>query len=112
VTYVYRCLECGHEFDVIKSHKDMDVNEFCPRCEEPAERQFVPQRVFLSNTAVTHAEYNPGLGTVVKNKRHKEYLLKSKGLVEVGNDYGSGDKMAAKFDSDRAEKMAKRWEDA
>lgn len=111
ITYVYVCSKCGHEFDVIKSYKDIDVNEFCPKCDEPAERQFVPKRVFFSGTAVTHAEYNPGLGTVVKNKAHKEDILKRRGLVEVGNDYGSGDKMVEKFDKDRAEKLSKRWDE-
>jgi putative FmdB family regulatory protein len=111
MTYCYRCPGCGHEFDVIKSVRDMDVNEFCPRCEEPSERQFVPKHVFLSNTQVTHAEYNPGLGTVVKNKRHKEYLMKSKGVVEVGNDYGSASKMQDSFDRAREEKLKKSWDD-
>ena len=96
---------------MIKSVRDMDVNEFCPRCDEPAERQFVPKRVSFIGASVTHAEYNPGLGMVVKNKAHKEDILKRRGLVEVGNDYGSADKHQAKFDKDRSEKIAKRWEE-
>lgn len=110
MTYAYKCTECAHAFDVIKSVKDIDVNEFCPRCESPAERQFVPSRVYFSGTEVTNPEWNPGLGAVVKSKRHREELAKRKGLIEVGNDFGSGKKMEQKFESDRAAKREKEWD--
>jgi len=90
----------------------MDVNETCPKCGEYAIRQFVPTKLHISGASVTHAEYNPGLGCVVKNKRHKEDLMKQKGVVEVGNDFGSGEKMNVHFDKGREEKFKKRWEDA
>lgn len=109
MTYVYKCLSCGHRFDVIKSVKDINVAETCPVCGEFAERKFFPDRIHLSKTAVTHAEYNPGLGTVVKNARHKSDLLKEKGMVEVGNDYGSGDRMQESFEKARSEKLAKEY---
>jgi putative FmdB family regulatory protein len=112
MTYEYLCEKCDKRFDVIKSYKDIDVTEYCPKCGEFAVRQFVPTRIHLSGTAVTHAEFNPGLGCVVKNKRHKEYLMKAKGVQEVGNDFKSGESMNAHFDKAREEKMRKRWEDA
>jgi putative FmdB family regulatory protein len=110
MTYLYDCSKCGKEFEVIKPAKDMDVNETCPDCGEFARRQFMPKYVHLSKTAVTHAEYNPGLGCVVKNARHKEDLCKRKNVVEVGNDFKSGESMQKHYDQARAEKIAKSWE--
>jgi putative FmdB family regulatory protein len=89
MTYEYQCVKCDHSFDVIKSVKDMDVNEYCPHCDNPAERQFVPSRVHFTGTKVENAEYNPGLGAVTKNKAHRAELAKRKGVVEIGNDYKS-----------------------
>jgi putative FmdB family regulatory protein len=111
MTYEYRCVKCEYCFDVIKSVKDMDINEYCPRCESPSERQFKPSRLYLNGTSVENAEYNPGLGAVTKNRKHRKELAKRKGLVEVGNDYKSGDKMQKEFDTKREAKLKKRYED-
>lgn len=111
MTYEYRCLDCNKRFDVYKSMKDMERNENCPRCGEFAERLFVPSRVHLSKTKVEHPEYNPGLGQVVKNRSHKQEIMKRKGLEEVGNDFGSGEKMQAHFDAERQSKRDKAYED-
>jgi len=90
---------------------DIDVVEFCPKCDEEAIRIRFPKRTYLNGTKVTHAEYNPGLGCVVKNKRHKEDLCKERNLVEVGNDYGDGEKMQTDYDNSRADKHAQGWKD-
>lgn len=109
--YEYKCIECKRSFDVTKSVKDIDVNEFCPRCDSPAERKFVPSKLHLTGTKVEHAEYNPGLGAVVKSKYERQELAKRKGLVEVGNDYKSGESMQKSFDETRAKKLATRYEE-
>lgn len=112
MTYEYQCVKCERIFDVIKPHTEMDVNEFCHECGAPADRIKFPRgKVYLSGTAVEHAEYNPGLGAVVKNKAHRAELAKRKGLVEVGNDYKSAESMQKQFDTARAEKLNKRYED-
>lgn len=111
MTYEYLCVKCDNRFDVIKSVRDMDVNEFCPRCEAPGERQFTPRSVHFTGTKVQNAEYNPGLGQVVKNEAHRREVAKRKGLVEVGNDFKSGEKMQTQFDTARTEKLNKRYED-
>lgn len=111
MTYEYKCIKCGKSFDVVKPVKDMDINEYCPSCDSPAERMFVPRNVFFNGAKVEHAEYNPGLGCVVKNKAHKQDIMKRKGLSEVGNDFKSGEKMQAHFDKAREEKLNKRYED-
>jgi hypothetical protein len=60
---------------------------------------------------VQHAEYNPGLGCVVKNKYHREELCKEKGLKEVGNDFSTGTKMLESFDKAAQEKRKRKWDD-
>jgi putative FmdB family regulatory protein len=110
MTYVYQCQKCDHVFDVIKSVKDIDVNETCPQCGEYAERQFVPSRVHFMGTKVEHAEYNPGLGCVVRNSSHRKELAKQMGLEEVGNqDMNAWAKRAEK---EREERNEKRYEQA
>jgi len=109
--YGYKCTACDRSFDVVKTVSEMERDEACPDCGSAAAREFVPRALYLSQTQVTHAEYNPGLGCVVKNKRHKEDLMKRQGVVEVGNDYGSGAKMQAHFDKAREEKRRRSWED-
>jgi hypothetical protein len=95
---------------VIKSVKDIEVAETCPVCGEFAIRQFVPTYIHLSKTAVQHAEFNPGLGCVTKNREHVKEICKQKDLVEIGNDYKSADSQLKEADTARAEKLAKRWE--
>jgi hypothetical protein len=58
---------------------------------------------------VESPEYNPALGQVVKNSKHRKDLAKEKGLIEIGNE--PVEKIHKKFDSDRAEKLKKAWED-
>lgn len=88
----------------------MDVNEFCPKCDTPAIRQFVPSRVHIVGAKVTHPEFNPGLGCVVRNKHHKQELMKAKGVQEVGNDFKSADRMVDHFDKGREEKRRREWD--
>lgn len=97
---------------MVKSVKDIDRNENCTKCGEFAIREFLPERIHLSKTRVTHAEYNPGLGAVVKNERHKDYLMKSKGVEAIGNDFGSGEKMQKEFETARAKKIEKVWDES
>lgn len=104
--YPYLCDSCQKEFDVVKSYLHMDDPEKCD-CGSKATRQFTA-RVHIIGAQVTNAEYNPGLGCVVKNKAHKDDIMKRKGVVEVGNDYGSSEKLQKKFETDRAEKIKKR----
>ncbi len=110
MTYEYLCEECGVLTDIIKSVSDLDRVETCAYCSKHLARQFSPHVHFIG-TSVQSAEYNYGLGFVVKNKRHREELAKQKGLIEVGSDYGTSEKMQKSFDTERAHKFAKRWED-
>lgn len=110
MVYAYKCSKCDAQFDIVKSVKDIDLAEHCHKCQAPAIREFTPKKLHLSKTTVRHAEFNPGLGQVVKNDYHKKEILKRKGLVEIGNDYGSGEKQQAAFDAVREAKKNHEWE--
>ena len=110
MTYEYLCEECGVLTDVIKSVADLDRREECEHCEGTLSRQF-NFNVHFVGSGVESAEYNPGLGAVTKSKYHRSELAKRKGVVEVGSDFGTSNKMQAHYDGERARKRAKSWED-
>jgi hypothetical protein len=95
---------------VIKSVSEIDREERCEACDSPAARQFVPSRVYFSGASVQDAEYNPGLGCVVKNKHERQEIAKRKGLVELGNDYKNPDSLHKEYEQKRAAKRAAAWE--
>lgn len=68
---------------------------------------FSPNIHFIG-TAVQSPEYNPGLGQVVKNKRHREEIAKEKGLTEVGNE--KTESIHKHYDNERADKLKKSWD--
>ena len=67
--------------------------------------------VTFMGAKVQDAEYNPGLGKVVKNAYDRSEQAKRQGLQEVGNDYSSGEKMDKEFTKDRKKKLDKSWDD-
>lgn len=109
--YEYSCPKCGHRFDVVKPASQMTDPETCGKCGAPADRQFVPSRVHFTGTGVQHAEYNPAFGRVVRNKRHRDELAKRAGVIEVGNDFKSGENQQKHYDTQRAEKHKRGWEE-
>ena len=108
--YPYHCNKCGHDHDVTKSMSESGREELCPLCALTMNRVWTSP-LFIG-TAVESAEYNPGLGKVVKNKKHREELAKRMGVTEIGNDYGSAEKMGQSFDKEREKRREKSWEDA
>lgn len=108
--YVYNCEPCKASYEVIKRASEIERPEPCPSCQGFGVREFVPRNLYFNKTQVTHAEYNPGLGCVVENAHHKSEILKQRGLVEVGNDYGSGEKQQATFEQARTEKREREWD--
>ena len=88
----------------------MEDPESCPTCKANGERIPFPRTLHISKSRVQHAEFNHGLGKVVKNQYHKEEICKRMGVVEVGNDYASGEKMQTKFEAERAIKREKEWD--
>ena len=86
-TYPYNCLKCDQEYEAFKSIKEYDGQDPCPGCGNIGERVFSSDIQFIG-ASVESAEYNPGLGCVVKNKKHRDEIAKSRGLVEIGKTNG------------------------
>lgn len=95
----------------------MEDPEQCPECQTLGERRFLPSRVFLSKTKVRHPEYNPAFGRVIKNDSHlKDELAKHEDrtgskMVEIGNDFGSGDRMVSQARKRKEEEREASWRD-
>jgi hypothetical protein len=81
--------------------------ETCSHCGREAIREFVPSRVYFNGTSVEHAEYNPGLGCVVKNSSHRKELARQRGLEEIGNE--PPEKLHKHFDQVREDNREKAW---
>lgn len=109
VTYQYQCKKCDLAFDVIKSVKDIYQEEYC-KCGTVAERQFVPSIVYFNGTKVEHAEYNPGLGCIVRNKAHRKEICKIKGVEEIGNE--KPDSLHKYYEQKREERKEQAWAEA
>jgi hypothetical protein len=107
--YEYHCPKCDILFDVVKPASAMQDVEHCGKCQMVSDRQFVPSRVWFNGTSVEHAEYNPGLGCIVKNSSHRKEIAKQKGLEEIGNE--TPEKLHKYFDQVREEKREKAWDD-
>lgn len=112
--YDFVCGGCKKPFEDIKSITEPAAGRFaiCPSCAHeccPDDRDYSHSSFNFIGTAVSSPEYNPGLGGVVKNQYHKSELLKKKNLVEVGNDFGSGEKMQKHFETRKIEEREKRW---
>ena len=84
MTYSYECEKCDVKFDISKSMSDSSRLENCPNCGIVANRIFSPPQFI--GTSVYEANFNPGLGKVVKSQREVDEHCKRSGLVEVGNE--------------------------
>lgn len=107
--YAYHCDVCGHSFDVIKPAAEYQSPELCPvkNCGAPARKEFAPRRTYLSGTAVQEAEYNPGLGCVVKNKQERAEICKRRGLEEIGS--ATPESIHKHYDRRREERHEREW---
>ncbi len=83
--YPYACPKCSNDFEVYKSVKDIDLEEKCPKCDTISSR-YISRTHFYGAGGWDAAEFNPGLGCVVKNKKHREQICKDRGLIELGNE--------------------------
>ena len=110
-TYLYKCDLCLTNVDIIKPMSESSRDEYCQRenCTNRLTRMYTSPHII--GASVTSPEYNPGLGCVVKNKAHKEDILKQRGLVEIGKDFKSPENQHKHFDKKREELREERWKD-
>lgn len=109
--YSYKCDSCNREEDIYKNMSDYDREEKCSSCSAVMSTDWTKYRITLSKTSVQNAEYNLGLGCVTKNAEHRAEIAKRKGVVEIGNDYVSGEAMQKESETKREIAREKSWED-
>lgn len=120
--YDLACKKCGRIVKITKAKKS-DPNPNCEFWNCLSDRTFVLDRpkknkpfkiqksgLTFIGTKVEDAEYNPGLGCITKNKRHREEIAKRLGVVEIGNDYKSPNDIHSTNDKALAEKRKKAWD--
>ena len=107
--YPYFCRNCEHEWEVIKSYRDIDNPESCPDCGSlESNRTIAVSQSFSGESDWDTAHYSPALGKVVKNYAEERAEAKRLGLTEVGTE--PLDKIHKKFDNDRAEKLQSAYD--
>lgn len=86
--YVFKCVNCGKEYEHITSWEKMQRSEIvCKSCNLVMERQMTCHAhtpgLFGDQTGTygVNGKYNKGLGCYVKNDRDAERIAKSRGLV-------------------------------
>lgn len=109
--YDYYCTDCDSGFELIKSIKAHQDVEPCPKCQKLAKQDLSRCRFETIGASVKDAYKCPALGQVIKSDYQRSELAKQKGLVEVGNDFGSGEKMFDSFEKDRALKRKKAYDE-
>lgn len=116
--YYFNCRSCQKAFHKILNVSDLPSDVDCTECNEVCafSDRIIPVTSIrkASNYAtigakVEDAEWNYGLGTVTKSARHRAEVARRKGLVEVGNDFGSGEKMQKEFEKKKKEELDSNW---
>jgi hypothetical protein len=83
----------------------------CPKCQASDNHRFIAgTRFFIGASDWDKAEYNPALGCVTRNAQHRRQIARDRGVEEIGNDYGSVDKIHKHFESAKAEELRRSWE--
>lgn len=83
-TYLYRCTRCGVKSEIVKSMHDSSREEICGECNITLDRVYTSFQIL--GAKVQDAEFNTGLGCVVKSTRHRKELAERRGLIEIGNE--------------------------
>lgn len=110
-TYDWLCEKCDLEFETVESIREYTGCKTCDQCGNPTRRIFKNCSFHFTGTKIEDAEFNPGLGQITKSKRHREELAKKLNVVEIGNDHKSTDSLHSHFDSERARKIKKSWDE-
>ena len=85
--YPQVCDLCHHEFEVIKSYKDIERPEPCPECKAPETTRVIARsQSFSGESDWDSCHYSYALGKVVRNNAELKKEAKRRGLTEVGNE--------------------------
>lgn len=108
-TYKMHCQKCDDNFEHVESIKTFEGQAQCPACKTISNEQVYTGAVHFLGASVESAEYNPALGQIVKNSKHRKELAKQKGLIEIGTE--KPETIHKHFDKARADKLKKSWDD-
>ena len=108
--YEYRCGSCGHQFDVIKSYREIDNPETCYNCSSVDTSRLPPSRQSVDKSSAADwnvKSYQPAIGRHVSNSEMRR-IAKQKGWDEVGTE--PVEKIHKKFEQDREKAQADGWD--
>jgi hypothetical protein len=107
--YPHECSVCKDYFEVIKSVRDFDNEEYCPKCGMIGIKIIAYRQSFHGAADWDTSHYNPALGRVVRSNAEARKIAREMGLEEIGNE--SLDKIHKKYDSERQHKIDTRYDD-
>ena len=102
IIYPYQC-GCGHDWEVIKSVKEIDHQEVCLKCGKVGERYIATSQSFYGAGDWDTAHYNPAFGRVMKSNGEARAEAKKLGWAEVGTE--CAEKTLDTFEKDREKKI-------
>lgn len=110
VTYDYNCAKCDKDFETQESIKEYTGLAKCPTCGNISkDRLFKNGSITLIGTGVEDREFNPGLGIVTKNSKHRKDEAKARGLEEMGTECSK--KYQDTQEKSLKDRMKKRWDE-
>jgi hypothetical protein len=98
-----------HNFDVVKPVRELHLEHECPACGHDKTERLFSSKLYFNGAKVEDAEFNPGLGKVTKNSKHRKELASRMGLVEVGNE--TPDTIYKETTQKREAERAREWKD-
>lgn len=110
--YEYECEKCSANnleslFEIVKPVSEYNKQENCPRCGAVLSKVFGTFQFYGAKNE--DAEYNHGLGQVIKSKKERKEVAKRMGLIEVGNEKVESIHKHATIT--RQEKIKKKWDE-
>lgn len=109
VIYPYHCPACKHEFEVIKSVRQINDEESCELCGQISVRIIAKSQAFYGANDWDTAHYNQALGMRVKSNKEAQRIARERGMIEVGTE--NIEKIHKKFDTEREKKIETRYDD-
>jgi putative FmdB family regulatory protein len=79
--YEYACNNCEKSFEVVKRMSELERETYgsqeCPSCGLTNTYRMISRTHFYGASDWDKAEYNPGLGCITKNSRHRDRIAKA-----------------------------------
>ena len=86
-TYDYKCADCSHPFEVVKSMSQLDEMESCPSCLASCDKRcrLITKGKEFFGEKPDEPYFSSALGKWVKGKKDESKQAKERGWIEVGN---------------------------